>query len=60
MNRTVMTTAHIARNKMATEGEQPPIPEEMSSEEARRYLIRFLGQQDLDKHEEIYEELARE
>ena len=46
--------------KMATEGEQPPIPDEMSAEEARRYLIRFLGQQDLDKHEEIYEELARE
>lgn len=33
---------------------------EMSSEEARRYLIRFLGQQDLDEHEEIYEELALE
>jgi len=34
--------------------------DEMSPEEARRYLIRFLGQQDLDEHEEIYEELARE
>ncbi|WP_193588496.1 hypothetical protein [Halalkaliarchaeum desulfuricum] len=45
---------------MATEGERPPIPEEMSAEEARRYLIRFLGRQDLDEHEEIYEELARE
>ena len=45
---------------MITEGEQPPIPDEISPEEARRYLIRFLGQQDLDEHEEIYEELARE
>jgi hypothetical protein len=45
---------------MATEGESPPIPEEMSAEEARRYLIRFLGRQDLEDHEEIYEELAHE
>jgi len=45
---------------MATEGEQPPTPDEMSAEEARRYLIRLLGRQDLDEHEEIYEELARE
>ena len=45
---------------MATEQEQPPIPEEMTAEEARRYLIRFLGRQDLDEHEDIYEELARE
>lgn len=39
---------------------QEPSPDEMSAEEARRYLIRFLDQQDLDKHEEIYEELAGE
>lgn len=45
---------------MATEREAPPNPDEMSPEEARRYLIRFLGRQDLDEHEEIYEELARE
>ncbi len=45
---------------MATKQEQPPIPEEMTAEEARRYLVRFLGRQDLDEHEDIYEELARE
>ena len=45
---------------MAAENEQPEIPEDMSPEEARRYLIRLLGRQDLDEHEEIYEELARE
>jgi hypothetical protein len=33
---------------------------EMSAEEARRYLIRLLGKQDLEEHSEIYEELARE
>jgi hypothetical protein len=32
----------------------------MTAEEARRYLVRFLGRQDLDEHEDIYEELARE
>jgi len=32
----------------------------MTAEEARRYLIRFLGRQDLDEHEDIYGELARE
>jgi hypothetical protein len=45
---------------MATESEVPDIPEDMSPEEARRYLIRFLGRQDLDEHKEIYEELSRE
>lgn len=45
---------------MAAESDEPPTPDEMSSEEARRYLIRFLGRQDLDEHEEIYEELAYE
>lgn len=39
---------------------QESSPNEMSSEVARRYLIRFLGQQDLDEHGEIYEGLARE
>ncbi len=32
----------------------------MSSEEARQYLIRFLGRQDLDEHVVIYDELATE
>lgn len=45
---------------MATKCESPPVPDEMSAEEARRYLIRFLGRQDLEDHEEIYEELAHE
>lgn len=45
---------------MAAGSEQPKIPEEMSPEEARQYLIRFLGRQDLDEHEEIYDELATE
>jgi hypothetical protein len=45
---------------MAAESEHPEVPEDMSPEEARRYLIRFLGRQDLDEHNEIYEELAQE
>ena len=45
---------------MATGSDQPEIPDEMSPEEARQYLIRFLGRQDLDEHEEIYDELATE
>ena len=45
---------------MTAESNDPTIPDEMSPEEARRYLIRFLGRQDLDEHEEIYEELAYE
>ncbi|AHG05540.1 hypothetical protein HALDL1_00610 (plasmid) [Halobacterium sp. DL1] len=35
-------------------------PDEVSSEEARRYLIRFLGRQDPNENEEIYDELATE
>jgi hypothetical protein len=36
--------------------------DELSAEEARQYLIRFLGRQDLDEHAEIYnlEEIAGE
>jgi hypothetical protein len=34
--------------------------EEVSAEEARQYVIQFLGRQDLDEHEEIYDELATE
>jgi hypothetical protein len=45
---------------MATESESPEIPDELSAEEARQYLIRFLGRQDLDEHADIYEELATE
>jgi len=45
---------------MAAGSEQPENPDEMSSEEARQYLIRFLGRQDLDEHEKIYDELATE
>jgi hypothetical protein len=44
-----------------TIGSDPPESmDEMSPEEARQSLIRFLGQQDLDEHEEIYDELATE
>ena len=45
---------------MAAESDAPDLPEDLSPEEARRYLIRFLGKQDLDEHAEIYEELAYE
>mgnify|MGYP006914285582 FL=1 len=45
---------------MAAESEPPEIPDDLSAEEARQYLIRFLGRQDLDEHKEIYEELATE
>jgi hypothetical protein len=45
---------------MAAESEHPEIPDELSPEEARQYLIRFLGRQDLDEHAEIYDELATE
>jgi hypothetical protein len=45
---------------MTTGSDHPESPDEMSSEEARQYLIRFLGRQDLDEHEEIYDELATE
>jgi hypothetical protein len=34
--------------------------EELSAEEARRYLIRFFGRQVLDEHGKIYDELATE
>jgi hypothetical protein len=45
---------------MPTERDQSESLEEMSPEEARQYLIRFLGRQDLNEHEEIYDELATE
>jgi hypothetical protein len=45
---------------MAAESEPPEMPDELSAEEARQYLIRFLGRQDLDEHADIYEELVTE
>lgn len=45
---------------MAAESDQPETPDEPSPEEARQYLVRILGRQDLDGHEEIYDELATE
>lgn len=39
---------------MAAGSNKPAIPDEMSPEEARRYLICFLGRQALDEREEIY------
>jgi hypothetical protein len=45
---------------MAAGSEHPETPDELSPEEARQYLIRFLGRQDLDEHAEIYDELATE
>lgn len=45
---------------MAAESNHPEFPDDLSPEDARRYLIRFLGKQDLEEHENIYDELARE
>jgi hypothetical protein len=45
---------------MPTGRDHPESLDELSAEEARRYLIRFLGRHDLDEHEEIYDELATE
>jgi hypothetical protein len=45
---------------MPTGRDHPERLEELSAEEARRYLIRFLGRQDLNEHADIYEELATE
>jgi hypothetical protein len=45
---------------MSTDRDHPERLEELSAEKARRYLIRFLGRQDLYEHEEIYDELATE
>ncbi len=39
---------------MTTESEQSEIPDEMSSEEARQYLIWFLGREDFAGPAEIY------
>ncbi|WP_180271797.1 hypothetical protein [Halorubrum persicum] len=45
---------------MPSERDFPERVDELSPEEARQYLIRFLGRQDLNEHEEIYNELATE
>jgi hypothetical protein len=45
---------------MPTDRKHPEQLDELSPEEARQYLIRFLGRQDLDEHADIYEELATE
>jgi hypothetical protein len=45
---------------MIVEDEKRLSPSEMSAEEARRSLIRFLGRQNLEDHEEIYEGLVHE
>mgnify|MGYP006976214445 FL=1 len=43
---------------MAAESDGTSLPDDLSSEEARRYLIRFLRKRYLDDHKEIYKELA--
>lgn len=45
---------------MTAESELPEVPDDVSAEEARQYLIRLLGRQDLDEHTDIYDELATE
>ena len=45
---------------MPTGSDPPESLDELSPEEARQYRIRFLGRQDLNEHEEIYDELAAE
>ncbi|GGL67010.1 hypothetical protein GCM10009039_26260 [Halocalculus aciditolerans] len=45
---------------MPSERDSPKRVDELSPKEARQYLIRFLGRQDLGEHEEIYDELATE
>ena len=48
----IFSENYLSLNRV-TSNDLPP-------EEARQYLIRFLGRQDLDEHEEIYDELATE
>ena len=45
---------------MTTGSGEPEMPDEMSAEEVRQYLFRFLGRQGFDEHEEIYDELVTE
>ena len=45
---------------MPAERDQAESLDELSAEEARQYFIWFLGRQDCDEHEEIYDELTTE
>ncbi|WP_424017125.1 hypothetical protein ACOZ4N_14755 [Halorientalis pallida] len=45
---------------MAADDESRSISDDLSPEEARRRLMRLITRQDMDAHEEIYAELARE
>jgi hypothetical protein len=45
---------------MAADDESQSISENLSPEEARRRLMRLITRQDMDAHEDIYEELAEE
>ncbi|WP_336001312.1 hypothetical protein [Halorientalis halophila] len=45
---------------MAVDDESRSIPEDLSPEEARRRLMRLITRQDMEAHEDIYEELAEE
>lgn len=45
---------------MATKKDAPMAIDDISPEEARRQLVRLIVRQDIDEHDEIYEELARE
>ncbi|MGZ0747988.1 hypothetical protein [Haloparvum sp. AD34] len=44
---------------MATENTTTAI-EDLTPEEARRRLLRLIARQDVDEHEEIYEDLEHE
>jgi len=45
---------------MATDDESDTPPPDLSPEEARRRLLRLIVRQDIDAHEDVYDELARE
>ena len=45
---------------MAADDENQSISEDLSPEEARRRLMRLITRQDMDAHEDIYAELAKE
>jgi death-on-curing protein len=52
------TTIELWLTQIAAESDGTSLPDDLSSEEARRYLIRFLRKRYLDDHKEIYKELA--
>ncbi|MFC6904766.1 hypothetical protein [Halalkalicoccus tibetensis] len=45
---------------MATDERGVDSDDHPSQQENRRRLVRFLARKDIDDHEELYEELARE